>query len=193
MYTNTEQPFLYYEFNEKKYKVPTYGRIYKIIDFGRGIYKFNGNIFCSDSFAVSGDGYTQYNFEPFFNSGKPRLEPNYSFDLCRLGCSIYDFIIDNEDNVHDLDDFQKTIYRWCLDDNGKNVLYKKNGDERYPGFKLYKMIARTVHNHLPEKQLEYSFFNQYEVTAKLWKKINEKEKHLVMNIDKIPCYANNSL
>jgi len=193
MYTTTKHAFLYYEFQGKKYKVPTYGRIYKIIDFGRGIYKFNGNVFCSDSFAVGGDGYTQYNFEPFFNESKPRLEPNYSFDLCRLGCSIYDFIIDNEDSLHDLDEFQRTIYRWCLDDNGKNVLYKKNGNERYPGFKLYKMIARSVHNHLPEKQLEYPFFNQYEVSEKVWKKINGKEKHLVMCIDKIPCYVNNSL
>ena len=37
-----------------------------------------------------------------------------------------------------------------FDDNGKNILYKKNGEERYPNFKLYKMIARIVHNHTPE-------------------------------------------
>ncbi|NCA20779.1 MAG: signal recognition particle-docking protein FtsY, partial [Crocinitomicaceae bacterium] len=47
-----------------------------------------------------------------------------------------------------MDDLQKVIAQWCLDDNGKNVLYKRNGQERYPDFKLYKMIARTVHRHI---------------------------------------------
>jgi hypothetical protein len=164
MYVSTEEEYLYYEFNGKKYKVPTYGKIFKLIDFGRSIYKINGQTFCSDSFAPGGDAHTQYNFEPFFNENKPRLEPNYSFDLCRLGCSIYDFIIESDDeNEEDMDDFQKTIYRWCLDDNNKNVLYKKNGDERYPNFKLYKMIARTVHNHTPENQLSFPFFSQFAI------------------------------
>ena len=40
-------------------------------------------------------------------------------------------------------------------------MYKKNGEERYPDFKLYKMIARTVHNHVPELQLKKPIFAQY--------------------------------
>jgi hypothetical protein len=46
-----------------------------------------------------------------------------------------------------------------LDDKGKNILYTSDGEERYPNFKLYKMIARTVHNHTPENQLEYPFLS----------------------------------
>jgi hypothetical protein len=177
MYVSTEEKYLYYEFNGKKYRVPTYGKIFKLIDFGRSIYKINGQIFCSDSFAPGGDAHTQYNFEPFFNENKPRLEPNYSFDLCRLGCSIYDFVIETDDESNmsidpeNMDEFQKTIYRWCLDDNNKNVLYKKNGEERYPNFKLYKMIARTVHNHTPENQLSYPFFSQFAIDDNEWEHI----------------------
>lgn len=161
MYIETDIPFLFYKYENIVYKVPTYGRIYKIIDFGRSIYRFNGTTYCSDSFGPGGDADTQYNCEPFFNSKKPRLEPNMSFDLCRLGCSIYDFIIPEHLDYTDYDELQKTIYRWCLDDNDKNVLYKKNGDERYPDFKLYKMIARTVHKHTPQEQLQFPFFNQF--------------------------------
>lgn len=161
MYIETYIPFLFYKYENIVYKVPTYGRIYKIIDFGRSIYRFNGTTYCSDSFGPGGDADTQYNCEPFFNSKKPRLEPNMSFDLCRLGCSIYDFIIPEHLDYTDYDELQKTIYRWCLDDNDKNVLYKKNGDERYPDFKLYKMIARTVHKHTPQEQLQFPFFNQF--------------------------------
>jgi hypothetical protein len=164
MYTNTDIEYLYYKYKNVVYKVPTYGKIFKLIDFGRSIYRFNGQMFCSDSFAAGGDAATQYNCEPFLNEKKPRLDPNYSFDLCRLGCSIYDFIIDDDLDVKYMDPLQETIYRWCLDDSDKNVLYKKNGDERYPNFKLYKMIARTVHNHTPESQLAFPYFSQFTTT-----------------------------
>ena len=85
---------LFFKYNSQFYKIPTYGKIFKIIDFGRSIYKYKGHLFCSDSFAPGGDASTQYNFKPYYNSEKPNIEPNYSFDLCRLGCSIYDFIIE---------------------------------------------------------------------------------------------------
>ena len=182
MYINTDIKFLYYKFNKKIYKVPTYGKIIKIIDYGRSIFKFNGNLFCSDSYSPGGDAHTQYNTEPFLDENKARLDPNYSFDLCRLGCSIYDFVIDYDDKYSDLDDFQKIIYDWCSDDNGKNILYKKNGNERYPNFKLYKMIARTVHNHCPQDQLNRPFFKSYLVKTK---NINESS---IFNIDKLPVY-----
>lgn len=160
MYNNTSESHLYYKYKNQYYKVPTQGKLFKLIDFGRSIYKFNGNTFCSDSFAQSGDASSQYNCEPYMNEDKPRIDPNMSFDLCRLGCSIYDFIIhDNDENRYDK--LQKTIQRWCTDDNGKNMLYKKNGDDRYPNFKLYKMIARSVHAHTPDEQLKYDYFKQF--------------------------------
>ena len=185
MYIETEIEYLYYKYKNTIYKVPTYGKIFKLIDFGRSIYRFNNNLFCSDSFSIGGDAATQYNCEPYMNENKPRIDPNYSFDLCRLGCSIYDFIIEDDKNPGDFDELQKTVYRWCTDDKGKNVLYMSNGEERYPNFKLYKMIARTVHKHTPENQLEYPFFKQFMV----------KSKNLVLDdinmidLDSIPCYV----
>ena len=98
MYNTTKNQYIYYCYNNIFYRVPTYGRIYKIIDYGRAIYKYNGNIFCSDSFKPGEDAATQYNSEPYLNENKPRLDPNPSFDLCRLSCSIYDYLI--EDNVN---------------------------------------------------------------------------------------------
>jgi hypothetical protein len=191
MYNKTELKYIYYFYKKTYYKVPTYGRIFKIIDFGRAIYKYDGKLFCSDSFQPGADASTQYNTEPYLNDKKPRLEPNNSFDLCRLACSIFDYIIDDLDEVNNLDECEpivKLIYEWCLDDNGINVLYKNNGAERYPDFKLYKMIARCVHNHTPQAQLERNEFKSYIIQKK---KLPANES--VINIDAIPCFSSENI
>jgi hypothetical protein len=95
VYVFTEKKYLYYKYNNIHYKVPTFGKIYKIIDFGRAIYKFKNKFICSDSYSEDGDASTQYNCEPYFNENKPRIDPNYSFDLCRLGCSLFDYFIED--------------------------------------------------------------------------------------------------
>ena len=186
MYMDTQEEFIYYKAaGGKTYKVPTYGRIFKLIDFGRAIYRFQGRVFCSDSFAPGGDASTQYNCEPFMNEKKPRLDPNMSFDLCRLGCSIYDFILEvEEEQASDFepDLLQQTIIDWVTDDNGKNILYMKNGEERYPNFKLYKMIARTVHGKTPEDQLKNPLFASFETNEEA------PEGSLIIDIDAIPSY-----
>ena len=161
MYVKTKKEYLYYCYKKKVYRVPTFGKIFKIIDFGRAIYKVNGQLMCSDSFQTGGDAATQYNFEPYYNDKKARIEPNFSFDLCRLGCSIFDYVVEDMHsikNLKKLDPVTRLIVEWCLDDSGINVLYKNNGDDRYPDFKLYKMISRRVHKHTPEAQLERKEF-----------------------------------
>jgi hypothetical protein len=186
MYIPTNKKFIYYTYKKKTYKVPTFGKIYKLIDFGRAIYKLNGKLFCSDSFQTGGDAATQYNTEPYVNDKKPRLEPNFSFDLCRLGCSIFDYVVDNFDTIKNLNECSplvKLIVEWCIDDNGINVLYKNNGVERYPDFKLYKMIARYVHNHTPQAQLERKEFSKFLVLNK-----NIVKNEIIINIDELPCY-----
>jgi hypothetical protein len=182
MYVDTDIEYLCYEFGNKKWKIPTYGKIFKIIDFGRAIYKYNGKVYCSDNFAHNGEAGGQYNTEPFFNSNRPRLDPNYSFDLCRLGCSIYDFIIDDDTDYNKMDSLQKLIYSWCMDDNYKNVLYKKNGEERYKNFRLYKMIARTVHNHTPVSVIHNDVFEKYTIIKSAW---DDMDHPLI--IDNLPC------
>jgi hypothetical protein len=186
MYVDTDKKHLYYCFNKKYYKVPTFGRIFKIIDFGRSIYKYNGTIFCSDSFQPGADAATQYNTEPYFNDKKARLEPNYSFDLCRLACSVFDYVIDDLEDVSSLEKCSpvvRLVHDWCLDDNGLNILYKNNGVERYPDFKLYKMIARCVHRHPPQEQLNRREFKRFLVPLK---EISKPNLLRIINIDQMP-------
>jgi len=183
MYIDTDFEYIEYIYNKVKYRVPTFGKIFKVIDFGRSIYKVNDTLLCSDSYDVKGDANSQYNFEPFFNPKSKRVIPNPSFDLCRLATSMLDFLIESPEknpNVTSL------IEEWCQDDKGKNVLYKTNGEERYPDFKLYKMIARNVNRHTPENQLSRECFRSFISTSK------ENTKSTI-NIDRIPSFFTTSI
>jgi hypothetical protein len=155
MYVETDVPYLYYTYNQTKYKVPTYGKIYKIIDFGRSIYTFQHRRFVSDSFSPDGDAASQYNIEPFFDCASHIVPANESFDLCRLACCI----LENETDTSEIYD---VIEEWCLDDKGESVLFTADGEERYPDFELYRMIARTVHAHTPEAQLKRPIFAAFQ-------------------------------
>jgi hypothetical protein len=181
VYVFTEKKYLYYKYNNIHYKVPTFGKIYKIIDFGRAIYKFKNKFICSDSYSEDGDASTQYNCEPYFNENKPRIDPNYSFDLCRLGCSLFDYFIEDLDAIKKIkSSIKKIIIEWVYDDKNKNILYKNDGSERYPDFKLYKMIARIVHKHTPQNVLKNPLFEKYQIAKK---KINNPEA--IFNIDNL--------
>ena len=181
MYIETEKKYLYYKVNDRHYKIPTNGKIFKIIDYGRAIYKFNGHLMCSDSFHRDGDANSQYNCEPYFNENKPRLDPNPSFDLCRLGCSIYDFISEKYESIKEIKNpIHKLIINWCIDDDGNDILYKANGEERYPDFKLYKMIARKVNKHKPIDELKKQYFERFVVSRK-----SIKKGSFIWNIDEL--------
>lgn len=185
MYIHTDKKYLFYKVGGKHYRIPTFGKIYKIIDFGRAIYTYRGVRICSDSYHRRGDASTQYNTEPYFNSDKPRIEPNPAFDLARLGCSLYDHFIESptqEDKY--VAPLERMIIDWCCDDTRKNLLYFSSGEERYPGFKLYKMIARHCTRQIPYQQFTKQRVFQTLVVGK--KKI-PKNAH-IMNLDELPSY-----
>jgi hypothetical protein len=183
MFNSTEKKYLNYHYNGKYYKVPTYGKLFKIIDYGRSIYTFKGKEIISDSFFKSGDAAGQYNFTVFKNKNKPELKPNNGFDLTRLACSLFDYFIPDL-NERIKNPIANLINEWVHDDSGKNILYKSNGDERYPDFKLYKMISRKCKKHTPEAQLERPLFKQFLSSRK---KIGKKSP--IVNIDKMPVYV----
>jgi len=201
MFIETKEEFLYYLYEGQYYKVPTYGRIFKIIDFGRAIYKFRGELICSDSFHPKGDAATQYNFPPYYNPDKPTVEPNFSFDLCRFACALFDYFIYDLRKVEKLcnsDPIIKLVVKWTMDDKSRNILYKSNGQERYPDFKLYKMISRSVHNHVPSTEIHNPLFDGYKITYKKYKKhatMSAKflkagvNTHIIMNVDTLPIYC----
>jgi hypothetical protein len=179
MFNKTEKKYLNYFYDGKFWKVPTYGKLFKIIDYGRAIYSFKDKQIISDSFFKAGDAAGQYNFDVFKNDNKPELKPNNGFDLTRLACSLYDYFIPDDIT----NPIARIINEWVQDDKGKNILYKSDGEERYPDFKLYKMITRKCTKHTPDAQLKKEVFKKF-ISSR--KKIGRKAK--IINIDIIPEY-----
>ena len=60
MFEETDQEYLFYSIHKKHYKIKTFGKIVKIIDFGRGVVNFNNEWFMSDVFSLDCIGY--FNF-----------------------------------------------------------------------------------------------------------------------------------
>jgi hypothetical protein len=189
MWSGTGTTDIYYRVHKGKeswiLKVPTFGRMLKIIDFGRASFHLPdpAGFFISDAFYPGNDAATQYNCEPFYDSDEgKRVEPNPSFDLCRLSVSMIESLYEERPATatptkilsrepgkmytETVSAVYNMLWEWLLDDEGKNVLRLPNGEERYPDFDLYRNLAADVHKAVPARQIEKDLFKGFRSTAK---------------------------
>ena len=183
MWTATEETHLYYKLNASKddvtyYKVPTFGRLMKIIDFGRASFwlKNRDELLITDSYADGNDAAGQYNCPPYYDPTEPRVDPNPSFDLCRLAVSMFDAIYPESPPVRQPEvvlsqEVGRTMYEteselfnllwmWLTDDKGQNILRNPDDTERFPDFDLYKYIARHANKCIPHQQAKHPYFDK---------------------------------
>ena len=153
MYTKTDKEFLYYKFNNIYFKVPTYGYLFKIIDFGRSIFTYQNKLFFNDTFNRHGEAEGQYTYPIrhllFTNNKDDLIVPNYNCDLCRLAITILDVlkIIEyDEENV--FIDFIKSLTK----DLNDKYLYELNDD-----FNMYIEIAKYANNALPSNVIQIPY------------------------------------
>ena len=183
VWTATDDSWLFYKSRDGTvWRVPTYGRILRLIDFGRAIFRVGEEWFISDDYEIGGDAEGQYNFGRIQRERKSPIYPNPSFDLCRYAVSIMEAlfpempienlegaILSQEDNwvVRETESpLWNLLWSWLLDKEGKNVLREENGDERFPDFDLYQHITENVTNVKPQDQLRRPIFSSYTVPAK---------------------------
>lgn len=180
VWTETDIEFLWYKSTSGQlYKVPTFGKIFKIIDFGRAIFKINGIHFISDDFRKGNDAEGQYAFPPLVQKPTEEVQPNPSFDLCRLAVSLFEAlfpvkpketkgrkILSEEDGliVRETESpLYNALWMWMVDDEDCNVLMEPDGSERFPDFDLYKHIAAKCHNAVPAEQFEKPAFKRFQI------------------------------
>ena len=160
--------FMYYKFNNKYFKVPTHGYIFKIIDFGRAIFTFHNKQYFNDTFKKHGEAGGQYDYpydKLLFKTKKEQVEPNYHFDLCRLAITILDQLKYEKDETYDtkqtLLDF---IYSMTIDCNDESLY------DVYDDFDLYISIAKDANRALPSLIIQNEIFTKYRIHKKLFPK-----------------------
>lgn len=180
LWRSTDQPYLYYRVKKDKiWRVPTYGKIFSLIDFGRSIFRIGKHQWISDDHWPDEDAGGQYNYGPFYDKSKPKVEPNPSFDLCRLSVSLLSGLFDepppkrkgkkvrllSEEGSWKVYETESPLYNllweWTLDDKGQTVYETQDGEERYEGFDLYLQIAHHVHGAIPAEQLQRPIFQGF--------------------------------
>jgi hypothetical protein len=179
VWSYTDELYLYYSTNNNKvFKVPTYGKIFKIIDFGRSIFSINGNMYISDDFKEGNDADTQYNFPQLSDDTSSELVyPNPSFDLARLSISIFEnlfpetpeekndgrILSEEEGRIvkETKSDLYNILWEWLIDNEGNNILWDEDNNERFPDFELYVHIAAKCKKAVPKEQIYKQPFRKF--------------------------------
>jgi hypothetical protein len=180
VWSRTEEKFITYKLRSgMHFKVPTFGKIFRIIDYGRAIFRINGQRFISDDFKKGNDADGQYVFHPLTQKFTKEIPPNPSFDLARLTVSMIDGIFPKKPSVkvggdvlskevglvvHETtSDLYNLLWSWMIDDEGRNIFINPGGSERFPDFDLYKHIAEFIHGAIPCKQFFTPAFQVFRV------------------------------
>jgi hypothetical protein len=180
VWCDTEESWLHYRNRAGEvFRVPTYGKIFRIIDFGRAIFRVGEKWFISDDYNKGGDAEGQYNFEQMkeYNPKKKTIYPNPSFDLSRLSVSMLTalfseqptelldgLVLSKEDDWEVKETESKLwnlLWSWLIDDKGGNILCDEDGTERFPDFDLYTHITQNVFNAKPQEQITKDIFKPF--------------------------------
>ncbi|NDE14533.1 hypothetical protein EBZ80_06335 [bacterium] len=192
MWCGTPETHLYYHVRgaaggDRWYRVPTYGRLMKIIDFGRATFRPTAaaaeaqRTWFPDTYGPGGDAEGMFNggklYEPddFTSYTQPANAPNRSFDLTRLAIAMLEAlwpeppatkeprrVLTREPGrvtYESVSPLWNLLWLWLTDRHGKNILYRPDGGERYEEFEQYVAITRDAHNAVPARQLTLPLFD----------------------------------
>ena len=150
MFKPTKVSYLYFGVgNNTYYRIPTFGKITKIIDFARAVFTVDGHQFFSDVFKSDGDAEGQYTY-PYHKGTHIKYAPNPSFDLSYLAITI------REHFNHDSPIFT-LLEKWTTDKYGNNLAHHT------VDFDLYIKIAHNVNSAIPKNQFKNPLFNQFKI------------------------------
>ena len=162
MFQKTESKYLYYKYNNIYFRVPTYGYIFKIIDFGRAIFKYRDKVYMNDVFSDYGEAGGQYTHPKqvqfTVERDKEYIKPNYHFDLCRLSMTILEELNSKEYSEESL----QFLNHMCK--NSCDISFCDMPDDFY----LYKSIAKDACNCLPREVIMNDIFKSYRIKKKLF-------------------------
>jgi hypothetical protein len=161
MFKNTNQEYIYYYFKNTYYKVPSFGKIVKIIDWNRATMKYNGVELNNLEYTNVGDCRDMYRFQNSIQNQKKKITPNPNFDLALLA---YEILNISKKILNKKSKLYKLLIDWTNMNNGDNI-YSHFGkeDDTEADFHLYIYIAKYCFNAIPIKQITKPIFTQYRI------------------------------
>ena len=150
MFKKTLLKYLYFQVNNQYYRIPTYGKITKIIDFARGTFKLGDRWVFSDQFKEDGDASGQYDYPVDGNLKNCVHKPNPSFDLVRLGTTVIQ-------RLEDAPKVREFVEQITLDDFENSLCYDEDT------FELYVDIAHNCHNAIPIEVMMRKEFKLFKI------------------------------
>ena len=152
MFKPTKLEYLYYQIQNKYFALPTFGKIIKIIDWGRCTYDFNGFTTNNNIFFTDGNAFGHYIYPRINQSGKPSQNAyNDSGDLVIFGMSIF-----NEPNFAKIGVLYDFVKSWFIDKSGKFRMMDSSSFEFYQSLYLFD-------NANPFKQIQHEIWDRYEI------------------------------
>ena len=150
MFKETTMKYLFFQIGNNIYRIPTHGKITKIIDFARGTFKLGDRWIFSDQFKDDGDAWGQYDYPSDGTLKNCEHKPNPSFDLVRLGTTVIQRLESIPTVRHFVEDITKDDYEnaLCYDEDT---------------FQLYIDIAHNCHNAVPIEVLNRPEFERFKI------------------------------
>jgi len=147
MFNYTDQEYIYYSYNNIYYRIPTYNKILKIIDWGRSTYNFNNFKGNNSIFNSDGDAFLQHAYPRINKTGKQTVYPNFSSDLAIFASDILK-----------LDNFPKKGRLYNL---VKTWIEQIECALSNSGFQLYIDIAKNCTKSIPLNQITAEVFKKF--------------------------------
>jgi hypothetical protein len=161
MYVPTNKKYIFYKFNDTYFRINTYNKIIKIIDWGRASYSFNRLKGNNSSFNIDGEAFGQFMNSRINNKGKKNIDYNPSMDLYILGKNLV-----SSKSFPKKGNLRNLINKWI----NNSLTYNNFNSE---SFSMYIKGAKEAYNAIPHKQLYDKIFKKFIINKSLIP-INEK-------------------
>tara|TARA_B110000908_G_C10243501_1_gene447457 strand:- start:738 stop:2066 length:1329 start_codon:yes stop_codon:yes gene_type:complete len=172
MFSYTEDKYLYYTYKNKYYKIPTYNKILKIIDWGRSSYNFNNYQGKNTAYNSLGPTFGQYIYNRInLNNQKP-IPFNPSIDMALFASNLL------MEELFPKNGYVYTYIKKMLTDSKGNTFYDDEFD-----FDFYIDSATHACKGIPYKQIEHKIFKEFTVNKRSFKKIQKQNNLKVYDLN----------
>ena len=172
MFSYTKEKYIYYTYKHKYYKVPTYNKILKIIDWGRSSYNFNNFEGKNNVYNALGPTFGQYVYNRINLKNYKPIPFNSSIDMALFAS-----------NLLQEETFPKKgpLYSYIT-----NILKDKKGNTFFHNefdFNFYIDSAKYASRGIPHKQIEHKIFKDFTMNKRIFKKYQRSHTYTIYDLN----------